>query len=191
MIGGILQTLEMFAACQQYGSIAVVHAWGGAVCLMANYHAAFAGGGTPAQRPLPEFELRRALLVAPLEIKAGMLQIPTRPGLGVQLTPELEKYYAFREEAVYSCRSDPGRLPPASVWQDESQLLASLNRLSPRREHWPNCSDLQSRKISHARLIDFFVLPEHARLYLLVDPEAIKKFRRVVEENLPDLLLKG
>ena len=71
---------------------------------MANYHAAFAGGGTLAEWPLPEFELRRALLVAPLEIKAGMLQIPTGPGLGVQLTPELEKYYAFREEAVYSCR---------------------------------------------------------------------------------------
>ena len=29
VIGGILQTLEVFAACQQYGSIAVVHAWGG------------------------------------------------------------------------------------------------------------------------------------------------------------------
>jgi L-alanine-DL-glutamate epimerase-like enolase superfamily enzyme len=116
VIGGIEQTLEVFDTCRQYGSIAVVHAWGGAVCLMANYHAAFAGGGLLAEWPMPRFELREALLVEPLQIKEGRLQIPVQPGLGVQLTPQLEKFYSFREEAVYSFRPEPGKFPPASIW---------------------------------------------------------------------------
>lgn len=115
VIGGINAVLEVFTACRHYGSSAVVHAWGAAPCLMANYHAAFAGGAQLAEYPLPRFELRDALLAEPLRIDDGRLLLPQGPGIGVRLTREIEKQFAFRETAVYSC------LPPRpGLWSDDS-----------------------------------------------------------------------
>lgn len=111
VIGGIGQTLDVFACCAQHGNSAVVHCWGGAVCLMANYHAAFAGGGQLAEYPMPHYPLRTELMVAPLPLSKGRLLAPTGPGLGVKLTPELEKKYAFRPDAVYTCLEDLSLLP--------------------------------------------------------------------------------
>jgi len=117
VIGGIGQVLEVFAACRQHGSQAVVHCWGGAVCMMANYHAAFAGGGQLAEWPLPKFALRQAMMTEPLGIEGGNLIAPATPGLGVKLTPEIEAKYPFREEAVYTCLEDLRELPSDRVWE--------------------------------------------------------------------------
>jgi len=65
---------------------------------------------------MPEFPLRREMLVDPLAIENGKLKVPLAPGLGVLLTPEIEAKYAFREEAVYPCREAPTLLPDDSVW---------------------------------------------------------------------------
>lgn len=116
VIGGIGQTLAVFAAARESGCQAVVHCWGGGVGLMANYHAAFAGGARLAEWPMPAFELREALMVEPLRIVDGSLVRPMAPGLGVQLTPECEQRFAFREGAVYRCLVGAPALPPDLVW---------------------------------------------------------------------------
>jgi L-alanine-DL-glutamate epimerase-like enolase superfamily enzyme len=116
VIGGVHQVLEVFAACRQSGSEAVVHCWGSAVGMLANYHAAFAGGGQLAEWPMPAYPLRDALLVEPLRIENGHLLPPTAPGLGVQLTPAIEVAYPFREDAIYTCLS---RL----TWADISEAV--------------------------------------------------------------------
>lgn len=103
VIGGMGQVMEVFAAGRQQGMDTVVHCWGGAVGMMANYHCAFAGGGQLAELPMPAFPLREALLVEPLRIDAGRLQPPTCAGLGVHLTPQIERQFSFREDAVYQC----------------------------------------------------------------------------------------
>jgi len=118
VIGGIHQMLEVFAACRQSGCQAVVHCWGSAVCMMANYHAAFAGGGQLAEWPMPRYPLRDELLVHPLHIADGALLPPTEPGLGVRLTPEIEARYPFREDALYTCLMNPaGTAISEDVWR--------------------------------------------------------------------------
>lgn len=116
VIGGIAATLEVFSTARRYGAEIFVHCWGGPVGMMANYHAALAGGGRMAEWPLPRYELRDLLLVAPWKITHGHLSLPEIPGLGVRLTPEIEKIFSFREDAVYRCLTDPSTLPRAN-WQ--------------------------------------------------------------------------
>ena len=117
VIGGIGQVLEVFRACKQHNSCAVVHCWGSGVCVMANYHAAFAGGGELAEWPMPEYPLRGELLVEQLQIKNGNLKRPKEPGLGVRLTKEIEERYAFKEEALYTCLEDSALLGPENIWE--------------------------------------------------------------------------
>lgn len=116
VIGGMQQTMRVFAACREHGAEAVVHCWGAGVGQMANYHAAFAGGGRLAEWPMPRFELRDALLAAPLCVRDGALAAPQAAGLGVRLTPEIERAYAFRPEAVYHCLARPDGLGDEAVW---------------------------------------------------------------------------
>ncbi|MFD7491242.1 mandelate racemase/muconate lactonizing enzyme family protein [Streptomyces sp. NPDC059832] len=114
VVGGLHQTLAVFAGAAEHGVEAVVHCWGSAVCQAANYHAAFAGGGRLAEWPMPRYPLRSELLVEPFRLEDGCLLAPRAPGLGVRLTPELERRYAFRDDAVYRCApamppTEPGR----------------------------------------------------------------------------------
>ncbi len=103
VIGGMSEVHSVFDTCKKHGSKAVVHCWGGAVCMMSNYHVAFANGADLAEYPMPYYPLREELMVEPLKIVDGWLQVPTTVGLGVKLTPEIEQKYAFREDAVYNC----------------------------------------------------------------------------------------
>lgn len=116
VIGGIYQTLEIFAASRYVGCETVVHCWGSAVGMQANYHAAFAGGGLLAELPMPRYQLRQDLLIEPLKIIDGALLPPTTPGLGVQLTPEIEARYPFRPDAAYACFPSPVSVSE-SVWR--------------------------------------------------------------------------
>lgn len=113
ILGGIGPVLDVFATARRHGVDVYVHCWGGPVGLMANYHAALAGGGSVAEWPIKSYPLRDALVREPWQVADGRLTLPATPGLGVRLTPEIEREYAFREDAVYQCLVDPGRLPPA------------------------------------------------------------------------------
>jgi L-alanine-DL-glutamate epimerase-like enolase superfamily enzyme len=103
VLGGAGQVMEVFTAARQYGMGVVVHCWGGSLCMMANYHAAFAGGSTLAEWPSKSYALREPTLVKPLLIVEGLVSAPTAPGLGVQLTSEIEREFAFREDVMYRC----------------------------------------------------------------------------------------
>ena len=103
VIGGLRETLKVFEACARHGAEAAVHCWGGGVSMMANYHAAFAGGGRLAEWPMKRYALRDALMTDALDVDDGCLNAPTGPGLGVHLTAETERLYPFREDAVYAC----------------------------------------------------------------------------------------
>lgn len=116
VIGGMQQVMAVFAACRECGTEAVVHCWGAGVGQMANYHAAFAAGGRLAEWPMPQFALREALLAAPLQVRGGTLTPPQTHGLGVCLTPEIEKAFAFRPEAVYQCRARADGLGDETRW---------------------------------------------------------------------------
>ena len=118
VIGGIGQTMEVFAAGRHHGIGTVVHCWGGAAGMMANYHAAFAGNGPLVEWPMKRFPLREAMLAEPLRFEGGRLLAPQAPGLGVRLSEEIEREYAFRPDAVYRCLRAPqsADASPADAW---------------------------------------------------------------------------
>jgi D-galactarolactone cycloisomerase len=74
----------------------VPHVWGSGVTFAANLHTVLAEPGVELFEycTLPN-PLRDALLVEPVGFQNGRLLAPTAPGLGVQLTAELENRYAF------------------------------------------------------------------------------------------------
>lgn len=111
VIGGIGAVMEVFAAAREHHSKVYVHCWGSGVGMLANYHAALAGGGEMVEWPIPAYPLREALFAAPIEVVEGHLSLPDAAGLGARLTPEIEACYPFREEALYNCHVDPADVP--------------------------------------------------------------------------------
>ncbi|MDE2789705.1 MAG: mandelate racemase/muconate lactonizing enzyme family protein [Paracoccaceae bacterium] len=103
VIGGIGPVMEVFAASDSLGVDVVTHAWGGAAAIMANYHAAFAGGGRLVEHPMLDFPLGDEMLADQRLISGGRLRLPDAPGIGVTLTPDMEARYPFDPSAVYSC----------------------------------------------------------------------------------------
>jgi len=117
VIGGIGAVMEIFAAARAQETGVVVHAWGGAVAIMASYHAAFAAGGELVEYPMLAFPLGAEMIGDRGRIADGRLQRPTAPGLGVTLTPEMEARYRFDETAVYSCMLHDWGPPPDETWK--------------------------------------------------------------------------
>ena len=117
VIGGLQPVLEVFAATRATDVRVYVHCWGAGVGVLANYHASLAAGGIMVEWPLPSYPLREELLDGVLTMGNGVATLSELPGLGIQLTPELEKEFAFREDAAYDCLVDPARVPPAGDWR--------------------------------------------------------------------------
>ncbi|WP_299617430.1 mandelate racemase/muconate lactonizing enzyme family protein [Pelagibius sp.] len=117
VIGGIGAVMDIFAAAAPAGVGVVVHAWGGAAAIMASYHAAFAGGGNLVEYPMLAFPLGAEMMGERARIEGGRLLRPTAPGLGIELTPEMEARYPFEETAVYSCMLHDWGPPPDETWK--------------------------------------------------------------------------
>lgn len=117
VIGGIGAVMDIFAAAGLAGVGVVVHAWGGAAAIMASYHAAFAGGGELVEYPMLAFPLGAEMMGDRARIEGGRLLRPTAPGLGIELTPEMEARYPFDETAVYSCMLHDWGPPPDETWK--------------------------------------------------------------------------
>ena len=113
VIGGIGAVLAVSAFARGRDTAVYVHSWGGAVSLLANYHAAAAAGEETAEWPLPQYPLRQRLMAEPWGLRDGGLQLAEVPGIGAVLTPELEREFPFRPEAVYRCLPDVSRVPAA------------------------------------------------------------------------------
>jgi L-alanine-DL-glutamate epimerase-like enolase superfamily enzyme len=116
VIGGISAVMDIFAAGRKYDTDVVVHAWGGAVAIMASYHAAFAAGGKLVEFPMLAFPLGAEMIGDQGLIVNGRLMRPTAPGLGLTLTPEMEARYPFDPSAVYCCVLHDWGPPPDAYW---------------------------------------------------------------------------
>jgi L-alanine-DL-glutamate epimerase-like enolase superfamily enzyme len=117
VIGGVGAVMEIFTVAYALKIDVVVHAWGGAAAIMANYHAAFAGGGGLVEFPMLDFPLGREMIGDQGRIENGRLLRPTAPGLGLTLSPEMEARYPFDESAVYSCVLNDWGSPPDDHWK--------------------------------------------------------------------------
>jgi L-alanine-DL-glutamate epimerase-like enolase superfamily enzyme len=116
VIGGISAVMDVFEAAKVNDTPVVVHAWGGAAAIMANYHAAFAGDGKLVEYPMLNFPLGAEMMGDQGSVGDGRLIRPTAPGLGLTLTPEMEARYPFDKTAVYSCALIDHASPPDSYW---------------------------------------------------------------------------
>jgi L-alanine-DL-glutamate epimerase-like enolase superfamily enzyme len=117
VIGGIQPTIDLFKVAQASNTEIYVHCWGGPVGMMANYHAAIAGGGQVAEWPMPQFELRNALVKDKWNIQDGYLYLPDSPGLNTHLTQAIEDEFAFREDAVYDCLVRDSKKLSDTIWE--------------------------------------------------------------------------
>ncbi|WP_434999230.1 enolase C-terminal domain-like protein [Vibrio scophthalmi] len=120
VLGGIQNTIEVCRYAQNLGVDAVVHSWGGAVAMMANYIAAFASGCSLIEYPMPSFALRPALFNFDQFIENGHLRLPDSPGIGIELNSEVEQEFSFKPEAIYHC----------------SPLESGLNALEESHQDW-------------------------------------------------------
>ena len=116
VMGGISAVMDVFEAANAAGTEVVVHAWGGAAAIMASYHAAFAAGGKLVEYPMLAFPLGTEMIGDQGQIVDGRLLRPIAPGLGLNLTPEMEARYPYDETAVYSCALIDFGPPPDSYW---------------------------------------------------------------------------
>jgi L-alanine-DL-glutamate epimerase-like enolase superfamily enzyme len=116
VIGGISAVTEVINTARRYITETVVHCWGGPVGMMANYHAALAGGSTLVEWPMPQFVLREAMVVDSWRIEKGQLWLSEAPGLGVELSPEVEQAFAFQEDAIYHCFARSRAMYQESQW---------------------------------------------------------------------------
>ncbi len=96
IVGGIGEARRVCEAAAARSIPVAVHVWGSAPTLAANIHLAFA---TPncvwVERPVLGNPLESELFVEPLIIRAGHVQAPSAPGLGIALTPEVREKYPF------------------------------------------------------------------------------------------------
>lgn len=116
VIGGISAVMQVFAAARPAGVRVVVHAWGGPAAIMASYHAAFAGGGDLVEWPMLFHPLTDDMIGTRAVIRDGRLLRPDAPGIGVDLTEDIERRYPFDPSAVYSCMLADYSPPPDSYW---------------------------------------------------------------------------
>ena len=66
--------------------------------------------------PMLAFPLGDEILGESLSIKNGLLKRPDGPGLGVNLTEDIEMRHLFDESAVYSCKTIEWTKSPESYW---------------------------------------------------------------------------
>jgi L-alanine-DL-glutamate epimerase-like enolase superfamily enzyme len=112
-----MPTLAVFDSARASGTDVYTHCWGGGIGVLANYHAAIAGGGTTVEWALPSYPIRDAFFEGALTVTGGVVSMTSAPGLGATLTREIEDEFRFREEAVYRCWVDPARVPAESAWE--------------------------------------------------------------------------
>lgn len=95
-VGGPRAFSEVASLASAAGLACVPHVWGSGVTFTANLHTVLAEPAVELFEycTLPN-PLRDALLIEPVDFDAGVLRAPSAPGLGVRLTPELEKQFAF------------------------------------------------------------------------------------------------
>lgn len=96
-VGGFTEALKVAQIAADRGRLLVPHCWKTGIGIAASAHLAAATSCCPYIEFLPaalaESALRRELVADELTLRDGVLQIPSRPGLGVELNRDaLERY---------------------------------------------------------------------------------------------------
>ena len=95
-VGGPAAFARVAAMASQSGIQCVPHVWGSGVTFSANLHTVLANPHVELFEycTLPN-PLREALVIEPVRFVDGHIHLPTAPGLGVELTPQLEAAFPF------------------------------------------------------------------------------------------------
>ncbi|MDA0745251.1 MAG: mandelate racemase/muconate lactonizing enzyme family protein [bacterium] len=97
--GGILECLKIAAMAETHGVKVAPHAWGTSATVAANLAWAFVAPNTVlAEYPAWHFPLTDELFIEPPRIENGYVYPPTTPGLGIELTQEIEEKYPYRPD---------------------------------------------------------------------------------------------
>ncbi|MDA9084958.1 mandelate racemase/muconate lactonizing enzyme family protein, partial [Candidatus Pelagibacter sp.] len=103
VIGGMYAVKEVFDYAKTKKITPVVHAWGGPIAIMANYHVAFGCNGNLVEFPMIPYKLEPIMFGDQRIIKNGKLLRPEISGIGIAMNDKIEKDFSFDKEAVYSC----------------------------------------------------------------------------------------
>jgi L-alanine-DL-glutamate epimerase-like enolase superfamily enzyme len=99
--GGMLEQLEIAALAREYGVSLAPHTWGSAPGLMANFHAyACVNNGLVVEWSQAYNPLREMILAQPLRFEEGELVLPDLPGLGIDISEELQERYPYDPEGA-------------------------------------------------------------------------------------------
>ena len=97
-VGGLTEAVRVCQLAQDRGRLIVPHCWKTGIGIAASAHLAAATPNCPFIEYLPEelsdSPLRRELAANDLTLKGGVLFLPQRPGLGVELNMDALKRYA-------------------------------------------------------------------------------------------------
>jgi L-alanine-DL-glutamate epimerase-like enolase superfamily enzyme len=104
--GGIGETRNVAQMADEYGLRVATHSWSDAVAIVANAHVIAAmPNGVTVEVDRTGIPFIDELLVEPLKIRNGELQLSNKPGLGIELNQEVIERYRM---------SDPLTLPDGS-----------------------------------------------------------------------------
>jgi D-galactarolactone cycloisomerase len=115
--GGISEIRRIAALAAAHGLPVSFHTWGDAVALAASIHLSCALNNSPIMElDCTANPLRTELLKEPLEAKNGAMLPPKGPGLGIELSAEALRKYAYSggERVVLPRLKLPGELSPAT-----------------------------------------------------------------------------
>ncbi len=95
--GGLGEFLNVAAMLAKRNRKIATHAWGAGASLMQNVHAGFAAPNTAILEIPPDYAgLHSDVIAGGLIIEDGYVLPPDRPGLGVVLTDDIKRRYAFQ-----------------------------------------------------------------------------------------------
>ena len=118
VIGGMHAVKEVFEHAKTKNIIPVVHAWGGPVAIMANYHVAFGCNGNLVEFPMIPYKLEPIMFGEQRVIKNGYLLRSEISGIGITMNDKIEKEFSFDEKAVYSCVTADRGQPNDAYWKE-------------------------------------------------------------------------
>jgi L-alanine-DL-glutamate epimerase-like enolase superfamily enzyme len=98
-VGGFTEALRVGRLAHDRGVLCIPHAWKSGISIAANLHLAAALPNTPYFEFMISFEdvsdVRRRLVYPEFELAAGVIPLPERPGLGVELDVDLMRAHAL------------------------------------------------------------------------------------------------
>jgi L-alanine-DL-glutamate epimerase-like enolase superfamily enzyme len=118
VIGGMHAVKEVFEYAKTKKITPVVHAWGGPVAIMANYHIAFGCNGNLVEFPMIPYKLEPIMFGDQRVIKNGNLLRPEISGIGITMSDKIEKDFSFDKKAVYSCVVVDRGQPNDDYWKE-------------------------------------------------------------------------